>query len=163
MKARLLIIPLIMLLAAGLAYFALRAPLAPATDFRTLDGRPLSLDALRGKVVLVNFWATSCPGCVKEMPELIETWRAYRPRGFEVVAVAMQYDPPNYVAKFTRDRGLPFAVALDVDGSAARAFGDVQLTPTSVLIGRDGRIIEQKIGELDFARFRATLERALAS
>lgn len=149
-------------LLAALAYALMEKPQAPAATFTTLDGRQMSLDALRGKVVLVNFWATSCPGCVREMPGMIETYRAYKDKGFEIVAVAMSYDPPSYVANFVQTRQLPFPVTLDVDGAHARAFGNVQLTPTSFLIGKDGSILEQKLGELDFARLRAQLDKELS-
>lgn len=135
---------------------------APAESFTTLQGQPVSLDALRGKVVLVNFWSTTCPACAREMPGMAETYERYRDRGFEIVAVAMSYDPPSYVAQFARTRRLPFAVALDVDGSHARAFDNVQLTPTSFLIGRDGRILDKTQGELDFSRLNALLDKALS-
>ncbi|HMM47080.1 MAG TPA: TlpA disulfide reductase family protein [Thiobacillaceae bacterium] len=147
---------------AALAYALIDKPGAPASTFTTLEGRKIALDELRGKIVLVNFWATSCPGCIKEMPGMVETYEQYKERGFEIVAVAMQYDPPNYVANFVETRQLPFPVALDADGEHARAFGGVQLTPTSFIIGKDGAILEQKLGELDFARLRALLERELS-
>lgn len=147
----------------GALVFALMdKPQAPAATFTTLDGHSMSLDQLRGKVVLVNFWATSCPGCIKEMPDMIETYRQYKDKGFEIVAVAMSYDPPNYVANFVRTRQLPFPVALDVKGEHARAFGDVQLTPTSFLIGKDGSILDQKLGALDFDKLKAQLDKELS-
>ncbi|MFP5402488.1 MAG: peroxiredoxin family protein [Gammaproteobacteria bacterium] len=152
----------VLVLVGALAYALTEKPKAPAATFTTLEGRPIALDSLRGKVVLVNFWATSCPGCIKEMPGMIEVYRQYRDRGFEIVAVAMQYDPPQYVTNFVQTRQLPFPVALDADGSHARAFGDVRLTPTSFLVGKDGRIVEQKLGELDFVRLRALLDRELS-
>jgi peroxiredoxin len=135
---------------------------APEVRYTLLDGTPGSTAALRGKVVLVYLWATSCTTCVHEMPQLVSTYRKYRARGFETLAVAMSYDPPNYVANFVETRQLPFPVALDVDGAHARAFGNVQLTPTSFIIGKDGQILEQKLGELDFARLRALLDRELS-
>jgi peroxiredoxin len=152
----------VLALAGALAYALLDKPGAPAATFTTLEGRSIVLDELRGKVVLVNFWATSCPGCIKEMPGMVETYKQYKDRGFEIVAVAMRYDPPNYVANFVRTRQLPFPVALDLDGEHARAFGNVQLTPTSFIIGKDGRILEQKLGELDFAKLKALLDRELS-
>ncbi|AAZ98384.1 putative thioredoxin [Thiobacillus denitrificans ATCC 25259] len=147
---------------AALAYALVDKPTAPASTFTTLEGRQIALDDLRGKVVLVNFWATSCPGCIKEMPGMVETYNAYKDRGFEIVAVAMSYDPPNYVANYVQTRQLPFPVALDVNGEHARAFGNVQLTPTSFIIGKNGDILEQKLGELDFDKLKALLERELS-
>lgn len=145
----------------ALLYALIEKPHAPAQTFTTITGEKISLAEQRGKLVLVNFWATSCPGCVKEMPELIETYKQYKDKGLVVVAVAMPYDPPNYVLKFTQDNQLPFPVALDIKGEAVAAFGNVSLTPTSFLIGKDGTILEKKIGELDFAKFRMTLDKNL--
>jgi peroxiredoxin len=158
-----LLVAIAVLAAVGALLFALMdKPSAPASTFTTLEGKTLALADLRGKVVLVNFWATSCPGCIKEMPGMIEAYQQYKDRGFEIVAVAMSYDPPNYVASFVQTRQLPFPVALDVNGEHARAFGNVQLTPTSFIIGKDGRILEQKLGELDFVKLKALLDRELS-
>jgi len=157
----LLIAAALIALLGGIAYSLLARQPAPAVSFTSLQGQPIALASLRGKVVLVNFWATTCPGCVKEMPALIETYQQYKNKGFEVVAVAMSYDPPSYVMKFTQDRQLPFPVALDVNGEHARAFGNVQLTPTSFLIGRDGAIVEQKIGEINFVKLKALIDKEL--
>jgi len=158
----LLIAAAVLAIAGALAYALMDKPGAPASTFTTLEGKTLTLDELRGKVVLVNFWATSCPGCVKEMPDMVEVYREYQDRGFEIIAVAMSYDPPNYVKSFVQTRQLPFPVALDVDGAHARAFGNVQLTPTTFIIGKDGRILEQKLGEIDFVRLKALLDKELA-
>ena len=158
----LLIAAVVLALAGAIAYALFDKAGAPAQTFTTLDGRTIALDDLHGKVVLVNFWATSCPGCVREMPGMVEAYNDYKARGFEIIAVAMQYDPPNYVANFVETRQLPFPVVLDVSGEHARAFGDVQLTPTTFIIGKDGAILEQKLGELDFVRLRALLDRELS-
>jgi len=158
----LLIAVAVLAIAGALVYALMEKPAAPAATFTTLEGKPVALNELRGKIVLVNFWATSCPGCVKEMPDLVETYKQYKDRGFEIVAVAMSYDPPNYVANFAKTHQLPFPVALDVNGEHARAFGNVQLTPTSFLIGKDGRIIEEKLGDLDFPKLKAMLDKELS-
>jgi peroxiredoxin len=152
----------VLALVGALAYALMDKPGAPAATFTTLEGKPIGLEQLRGKVVLVNFWATSCPGCIKEMPGMVEIYKQYRDRGFEIIAVAMSYDPPNYVLNFVQTRQLPFPVALDVDGAHARAFGNVQLTPTSFIIGKDGSILEQKLGELDFVKLKALLDKELS-
>lgn len=145
----------------GLALTLMQKPSAPQISLSTLEGKQIALESLRGKVVLINFWATSCPGCVKEMPQLAETYRKYHNRGLEVVAVAMSYDPPEYVRNYTRQRALPFTVALDTDGSAAHAFNQVKLTPTTFIIGKDGQILQQTLGELDFVKLHALLEQQL--
>jgi peroxiredoxin len=150
-------------IAAGAALaLCTREARAPDVRFVTLSGRNPSTADLRGKVVLVNFWATSCTTCVAEMPKLVEAWKRFAPRGYEMVAVAMSYDHPNLVADFARTRALPFEVALDADGAAARSFGGVTGTPTTIVIDRRGRILKRYLGEPDWAEFHALVERALA-
>jgi len=144
------------------AYFALwQVPEAPQVQFRTLAGEKIMTSDLRGKVVLVNFWATSCVTCMAEMPKIVETYKKYKGQGFETVAVAMDYDPPNYVLAYAQQKQLPFRVALDVDGSVARGFGNVRLTPTTFIIDKRGRVIKQFLGEPDFAQLHALLEARL--
>ncbi|MBI5041871.1 MAG: TlpA family protein disulfide reductase [Gammaproteobacteria bacterium] len=136
---------------------------APALTVRTLDGAEINLATLRGKPVLVTFWATSCPGCVKEIPHLIDLHREFAPQGLQILAIAMSYDPPNHVMAMRDARKMPYPIALDIDGNAARAFGDVNLTPTSFLNAPDVRIVRQKIGEMDMAEVRAQLHTLLGS
>ncbi len=135
---------------------------APSVAYTLLDGRTSTTDALRGKVVLVNFWATSCTTCVKEMPQIVATYEKYKDRGYDTLAVAMSYDPPAYVANFAETRKLPFGVAIDNTGLIAKSFGDVQLTPTSVLINKRGEIVKRYVGEPDFAALHALVEELLA-
>lgn len=136
---------------------------APALRVQTLDGTQFDLAALRGKPVLVTFWATSCPGCVKEIPHLIDLHREFGPRGLQMLGIAMSYDPPDHVAAMRKARAITYPIALDIDGSAAHAFGDVNLTPTSFLVAPDGRIVKHKIGEMDMAEVRAHLKSMLGS
>ena len=134
---------------------------APEISFVPLQGVPLSMQDLRGKVVLVNFWATTCTICAAELPEVISTYQTYAPRGFEVVAVAMSYDPAWLVAEYATKKRLPFKVVLDTQGNAERAFGGIEGTPTSFLIGKKGEILEKIVGRPDFARLRSRIEREL--
>ncbi len=135
---------------------------APRVTFVTLKGERISIDSLRGRVVLVNFWATDCAICVKEMPQLVNTYDKYQARGFEIIAVAMQYDPPNYVIHYAEKNALPFKVALDPVGELARAFGDVRLTPTAFVINKRGNIVSRIVGEPDFAELHELIEKNLA-
>ena len=136
--------------------------MAPEVTFTLLSGQPLKMSALRGKVAIVHFWATSCTTCIKEMPQLIRVYEQLHPRNLEVIAVAMSYDPPMYVSNYTQTRQLPFNVAMDSDGRIARAFGNVQLTPTSFVIDQRGNIIKHYVGEPAWPSFQALLEQALA-
>ena len=143
------------------AYVVFKPAVAPQVHFATLAGTSFSTADLRGKVVLVNFWATWCADCIKEMPKMIETHRKYAPRGYEVVAVAVQSDNPRQVAQFMQRRDLPFKVALDTTGEVARSFGRVRVTPVSVLIDRHGHIVKRYVGEPDWAELHAQVEKLL--
>jgi peroxiredoxin len=136
---------------------------APDVSFIKLDGQKLALKDLRGKVVMVNFWATSCTTCVHEMPQMVETYNKYKGKGLEFVAVAMSYDPPSYVINYTETRKLPFKVAMDSDDKLAAAFGNVKLTPTTFLIDKNGKIIRRYVGEPEFAQLHQLLEKELAA
>ena len=135
----------------------------PDVAVTALDGRQVQFSQLRGKPLLVTFWATSCPGCVKEIPHLVELYRELAPKGFEIVALAMEFDPPAQVREMAARRQLPYIVAVDSDGSVARAFGDVRLTPTHFLIDPQGRIVQQKLGELDMSQLRTRILGMLGS
>lgn len=135
---------------------------APDVPYTLLDGSQHRSADLRGKVVLVNFWATSCTTCMKEMPQIVETHRKFQARGFETLSVAMSYDPPAYVVNYAKSRALPFGVAIDNTGQIAKAFGDVQLTPTTFLINKRGEIVKRFVGEPDFAQLHTLLDELLA-
>jgi thiol-disulfide isomerase/thioredoxin len=135
---------------------------APESTFVLLDGSKISTSDFKGKVTLVNFWATSCVTCVAEMPKLIATHQKYVTQGFDTVAVAMSYDPPSYVVNYTETRQLPFKVAIDNTGSVAKAWGDVALTPTTYLLNKRGEIVKQYVGEPDFAALHQLIEKLLA-
>jgi peroxiredoxin len=134
----------------------------PAVDYVLLNGQATSSKQWAGKVMLVNFWATSCATCVKEMPQIVATHNKFKDRGFDTVAVAMSYDPPAFVAKFAETRRLPFGVAIDNTGKVAEAFGPVQMTPTTFLINKRGEIVKRYVGEPDFAALHGLIEKLLA-
>jgi peroxiredoxin len=134
---------------------------APLLVFTTVKGELLTPNDLRGKVVLVNFWATDCVACVREMPGIVATHVKYRSLGLETVAVAMSYDPPNHVLDYADKNKLPFHVALDIQGEAARLYGNIEFTPTTFLIDKRGNIVKRYLGELDFAQLQALIEAKL--
>ena len=138
------------------------ASAAPQSTFVLLDGSRQTTQDLRGKVALVNFWATSCTTCVAEMPEIVATYDKFKDRGFETLAVAMSYDPPSYVVNFTETRKLPFKVAIDNTGEVARAWGDVKLTPSTFIVNKRGQIVKSFVGAPDFAELHKLIERLLA-
>ena len=134
---------------------------APESTFVLLDGSKVTSKQLQGKVALVNFWATSCTTCVAEMPELVATYNKFKDRGYVTLAVAMSYDPPSYVVNFAQSRQLPFGVAIDNTGMVAREWGDIQLTPTTFLVNKQGEIVKRFVGTPDFAELHKLIEKLL--
>ena len=134
---------------------------APQAEYLLIDGTRMPSQALEGKVTLINFWATTCTTCVAEMPELVHTFQKYQARGFETVAVAMSYDPVEWVLNFSNSRQLPFKVALDRNGELARQWGDVKLTPTTFLVDQQGQIVKRYVGQPDFVALHQLIEQLL--
>ena len=122
---------------------------APEITFKTIDGKQIELKKLKGKPVLVTFWATNCPGCIKKMPHLIELYHELHKKGLEIIGVAMPYDRPDHVLEMRKRKNIPYPIALDIKGEAVSAFGQVRLTPSSFLINPEGVIVKHKIGEMD--------------
>jgi len=151
-----------LLLVAVLALSGCGQERAPESSFVLLDGSRISTSQLKGRVTLVNFWATSCTTCVAEMPEVVATYQQYKDKGYDTLAVAMSYDPPSYVVNFAQTRQLPFKVAIDNTGAAAKAWGDVQLTPTTYLVNKRGEIVKRFVGAPDFNELHRLIEKLLA-
>jgi peroxiredoxin len=135
--------------------------ITPTLTFTTLGGQRFDFASLKGQVTLVNFWATSCTTCVHEMPMLVDQFNRHHKSGYRHIAVAMDYDPLAFVQNFSLERGLPFEVVHDTDGSIAKAFGDVKLTPTSFLIDRNGNIVKRYVGEPKEAELTSAIESLL--
>ena len=138
------------LISITLIFMSTQKKLVPQIDMLTISGETISTKDLKGSVYLVNFWATDCPGCIEEMPGLIDTFNKYKNKNFTVIAVSMFYDPPSRVLSYTEKNKLPFPVTLDLDKNIMNSFDDIKLTPTSVLINKKGQLVNTIIGVLDF-------------
>ncbi len=124
---------------------------SPAPDFEISysDGRKVRLSDLRGKAVLVNFWATWCPPCRAEVPEIQRAYEKYKAGGFAVVAVNVQ-ESASAVAKFMEEYGMTFTVAIDSSGAVGRLYR-VSGIPASFFVDRDGIVREIIVGSLTAA------------
>ena len=156
------VIIIVLMLVAYLAYVALQQNKVDDIVFTTIKGENISMSSLRGKVVLVNFWATDCKSCVSEMPDLIKTYHQYHPKGFEIIAVAMPYDPPAQVVNFATQKALPFPVIHDSYAEITHKFGGVELTPTAYIYNKEGKRIQRAIGTLNFEKLHALLDKELS-
>jgi peroxiredoxin len=152
-----LLLPLIISIALWFS-FNKTVSSAPDVTLNTITGKQIVLKELRGKPVIITFWATDCPACIKEIPHLIDLYTHYHQQGLEIIAVAMSYDPPNHVITLTEDLQLPYNVALDLNGEIAHAFGNVQLTPSTFLISPQGLIVLQKTGAFDPEKMKNLIE-----
>lgn len=148
---------IVLLLAAAWFWQTQTVRPAPDVTFKTIKGDAIRLADLKGKPVIVTFWATDCPGCIEEIPHLISLHDKFAATGLTIIATAMHYDPPNHVTNMAKSRQLPYDISLDPDGMLAQSFNNVQLTPTTFLIDRSGNIVLQKVGVFDLAYMQQRL------
>ena len=156
--------PLTLILLGLVAYLWFRPPADVSDDNRpappwqvTLpDGRLLTSESLKGRVVLVNFWATWCPYCRKEKPVIDDYWKENRARGFEVIAISID-DTPEQLSAWAKKTGYAFMVS-PTNHSVSAAFGAVNSVPTSFIIDRDGHIRHKVAGQLHSARLEKLVE-----
>jgi peroxiredoxin len=122
---------------------------APDFELRSLDGRTARLSNLRGKPVLLNFWATWCAPCRVEMPWLVELDQQYRPQGVQIIGVSLDDpDAEQDVAKFIAQVGVHYTIVIG-DSSVADTYGGVRFMPQSFFIDRDGKITKTSLGLTD--------------
>ena len=133
-----------------LAFVSDEARPLPQMSFTLFDGRTLDLSDLRGKVVLVNVWATWCVYCRKEMPAIDEFYRDHRDRGFEVIALS-QDDDAALAAKYLKERGVSFSGAM-MQPEHHAGLGKVTRLPTSFVIDGEGRVRHQVTGQVFYGR-----------
>ena len=170
-----LALAVVAIIAAGMLYFGFHMarrsgpthPIGmgygtPAPDFRleTLDGKSMQLSQLRGKAVLLNFWATWCTPCRIEMPWFVELQNQYGPQGLQIVGVAMDDSSRDDIAKFAKDMGVNYPVLLGKE-AVGEAYGGVPALPESFFIGRDGKIVDKIMGLKSKVEIEDSIRKAL--
>ncbi len=135
--------------------------LAPDFDLPTLDGKSLKLSGLRGKAVLLNFWATYCGPCKIEMPWFVELQKEYGPQGFQIVGIAMDDASPEDIAKFAQEMGVNYPILLGKE-SVGQSYGGVSVLPTTFFVDRDGKLIAREFGLQSRSVFVDHIKKALS-
>jgi peroxiredoxin len=129
---------------------------APEFSLKDLNGKSVRLSDFKGKVVLVNFWASWCPPCKMEIPGFQRTYAAYKNRGFTIIGITMD----DVSLSFIKDMGMTYPVVM-ADDKVIRDYGNISGIPTSFLIGRDGRIIKKVMGMYFESSLKRDVENAL--
>jgi thiol-disulfide isomerase/thioredoxin len=133
---------------------------APAWSLKDLDGHDVGSAQFKGKVLVVDFWATWCGPCVSEIPGYIELQKKYGKDGLVIVGVSLDRKSPQYVQKFAQDHGMNYTVVMG-DEAVVDAFGGFDAIPTTFLINRDGRIVHKKTGAMPPAEYEELVKQAL--
>ena len=147
--------------ANGSAKGQLMGNLAPDFDLPALDGKNLKLSDLRGKAVLLNFWATYCGPCKIEMPWFVELQKEYGPQGFQIVGVAMDDASTEDIAKFAKEMGVNYPILLGKE-SVGESYGGVGVLPTTFFLDRDGKLIAREFGLQSRSVFVDHIKKALS-
>jgi thiol-disulfide isomerase/thioredoxin len=134
----------------------------PAPDFtlQTLDGKSVTLSSLRGKGVLLNFWATWCGPCKIEMPWFVELQKEYGSQGLQIVGVAMDDSSTQDIQTFVKEMGVNYPVLLGKE-AVGQAYGGVDVLPTTFFIDRDGKIVAREFGLQSRSLFVDNIKKAL--
>jgi thiol-disulfide isomerase/thioredoxin len=118
---------------------------APAWKLKDLDGKIISSDDFKGKVVVVDFWATWCAPCKGEIPGYVALQKKYRDDGLVFVGISMDEDGPEVVRKFVKTHGINYQIVMG-DEAVSNAFAPIDGYPTTFIINRDGNIVDKKTG-----------------
>ena len=151
------------LLAAAILYLWLSPSgiqKAPTLKLSSMQQQSFHIGANQDKPSLVVFWATSCVGCVKKIPDMIALQNDMG-EDINIIAIAMQDDPVEHIIKMRASKNINYPIVLDTTGNYAQQFGEVRLTPTTLLINSDGRIIFQRIGNINFDSLRQRIQTLL--
>ncbi|MEY3607631.1 MAG: hypothetical protein RLZZ447_419 [Verrucomicrobiota bacterium] len=125
---------------------------APAWTLKDVDGKPVRFADFKGKVVVIDFWATWCPPCREEIPGYIEMTKKYGKDGLVIIGISLDQAGPGVVRPFMAKSGINYPIVMGDDATVA-AFGGVEGIPTTFLIDREGRIRDKKVGMMAAAEY----------
>ncbi len=133
---------------------------APAWQLQDLQGKSVKLSDFKGKVVLLNFWATWCPPCREEIPDLISLQKQYAGQGLVIIGISMDEGGPAGVQRFAKKYGVNYPIVMG-DDKVSEAYGGIQVLPTTFIIDRKGKVVDGLLGATDRAGFEAKIKPVL--
>jgi thiol-disulfide isomerase/thioredoxin len=145
---------------ANLTMFEYKGHTAPDFELKSLDGKPLKLSSLRGKAVIVDFWATWCGPCKVEMPWLVELQKKYQDQGLVILGVAMDDTPNDDIAKFAKEMKVNYTILKGTD-AVGDTYGGIDGMPITFYVGRDGKIIDKSLGLVNKSEIEENIQKAL--
>jgi peroxiredoxin len=125
-----------------------RAETAPDWSLTDVDGKAIKLSDFKGKIVILNFWATWCPPCRAEIPDFIDLQKQYQGKGVEIVGLSVDSDPPAKVAAFAKKNGINYPIAMSTE-DLAQQYGVTEGIPVTCIIAPDGTIADKHLGMVD--------------
>jgi thiol-disulfide isomerase/thioredoxin len=137
-----------------------QSTVAPDFSLESLEGKSMRLSDLRGKAVLLNFWATWCGPCKIEMPWFVDLQKEYGTQGLQIVGVAMDEASKEDIAKFAKDMGVNYPILIGKE-AVGDAYGGVPALPESFFIGRDGKVVDKIIGLKGKSEIEDSIKKAL--
>jgi len=136
-----------------------RAGVAPSMQLQASDGQMIAIGDRQNGPVLINFWATTCSTCMKEIPHLIELYQQLHPQGLEIIGVSVFYDPPIQVMAMVKHKKIPYPIVFDLNKNIQHGFGmKTPVTPATFLLDRHGKIVYRTLGMPDMIRLKTLIQ-----
>jgi cytochrome c biogenesis protein CcmG/thiol:disulfide interchange protein DsbE len=146
----------IVLLSAGTAVSQNPGSAAPQFSLKDINGKEVSLSDFKGKVVILDFWATWCGPCRSEIPDFIALQKKYGGKGLQVIGISVDKDK-NALSKFYKDNGMNYPVAL-TDGAVESKYGGIRGIPTTFIIDKSGKIVKKYVGATSKEQFEGDIK-----
>ncbi|HXA15041.1 MAG TPA: TlpA disulfide reductase family protein [Opitutaceae bacterium] len=151
--------------AAGLCFVPVRAETvaptpAPGWELKDVEGKPVNFSQFKGKVVVLDFWATWCPPCRSEIPGYVKLQEKYKDQGLVIIGVSLDQEGPAVVKKFMADLHVNYQIVMG-DDTVVQALGGVDAIPTTFIIDRDGKIRDKKIGAMETGEYEKVIQHYL--
>jgi thiol-disulfide isomerase/thioredoxin len=131
----------------------------PADDFhvKLTDGQWLWLSKLKGKVVVLNFWATWCPACQQQIPRFLEVYKKYSSQGLEILGLSIEQGEESEVISFIRSHKMSYPVAI-ADSALVSDYGPIDYIPTTFIVNKDGDIVDKHVGGLSSTQLESIIK-----